>query len=303
MINGVINIYKEPGYTSHDVVAKLRGITHQRKIGHTGTLDPAAEGVLCVCLGAATRICDMLTDETKEYEATLLLGVTTDTLDTTGEVLSRSSVNVSEEEITEVINSYIGDIMQVPPMYSALKVDGKKLYELAREGKEIERKPRPVTIHDIQICNIELPRITMKVICSKGTYIRTLCDDIGRDLGCGGAMEHLARTRVGDFTIDKAYKLDQIREYMEKDSLADILISPFDMFSKLPVLRTNNHGDKMASNGNILALGDLCDIDKISLHNNERVRVVSNDGFFYGIYVYFEKNKILKPDKMFLCKL
>ena len=174
-MDGIINVYKEKGFTSHDVVAKLRGILRMKKIGHTGTLDPAAEGVLPVCLGKGTRLCDMLTDKTKTYRAVLLLGKETDTQDTTGAVQAEYPVHVTEEEVREAILSFLGDYMQIPPMYSALKVNGKKLYELARQGKEVEREARPVQILDIQIESIELPRVTFSVSCSKGTYIRTLC--------------------------------------------------------------------------------------------------------------------------------
>ena len=185
MYNGVINVYKEPGYTSFDVVAKLRGILKQKKIGHTGTLDPAATGVLPVCLGNATKLCDMLTDKDKEYVAELLLGVETDTQDTTGEVLSRREVNMSEEQVRLAAESFVGAYNQVPPMYSALKVNGKKLYELAREGKEIERKSRTIEVYDIRIRQFLPPdRVEIDVDCSKGTYIRTLCSDIGKALGC-----------------------------------------------------------------------------------------------------------------------
>ena len=183
MYNGIINIYKEKGFTSHDVVAKMRGICKQKKIGHTGTLDPDAVGVLPVCLGNGTKLCDMLTDKDKVYEAELLLGVTTDTQDVTGEVLAQRDVTASESQVREAIESFVGDYMQVPPMYSALKVDGKKLYELARAGKEVERAARPVKIHGIDIISVELPVIKMTVSCSKGTYIRTLCHDIGEKLG------------------------------------------------------------------------------------------------------------------------
>lgn len=179
MYHGVINVYKEPGYTSHDVVACLRGILRQKKIGHTGTLDPAAQGVLPVCLGQATRLCDMLADESKTYEAVLLLGMQTDTQDTTGRVLAQAEVQVSEEEVCRAAEGFLGEYWQVPPMYSALKVDGKKLYELARAGKEVERQARPVDILELNITKIELPRVWMTVTCSKGTYIRTLCSDIG----------------------------------------------------------------------------------------------------------------------------
>lgn len=191
MIHGIINVYKEKGFTSHDVVAKLRGIVGQKKIGHTGTLDPDATGVLPVCLGKATKLCDLLTDKNKTYEAVLLLGKTTDTQDITGEVLEEKSTEaLTEEKVREAIEGFIGDYEQIPPMYSALKVNGKKLYELAREGKVIERKARPVKILDIQILEIDLPKVRMEVSCSKGTYIRTLCHDIGEKLGCGGCMEH-----------------------------------------------------------------------------------------------------------------
>ena len=187
MIHGIINVYKEKGFTSHDVVAKLRGIVGQKKIGHTGTLDPDATGVLPVCLGKATKLCDLLTDKNKTYEAVLLLGKTTDTQDITGEVLEEKSTEaLTEEKVREAIEGFIGDYEQIPPMYSALKVNGKKLYELAREGKVIERKARPVKILDIQILEIDLPKVRMEVSCSKGTYIRTLCHDIGDKLGCGG---------------------------------------------------------------------------------------------------------------------
>ena len=183
MINGVLNVYKEKGYTSHDVVAKLRGILKQKKIGHTGTLDPEAEGVLPVCLGRGTKLCGMLTDKRKTYQAVLHLGMETDTQDMTGQVISRRPVEVTPEEAARCIRSFVGDQMQIPPMYSALKVGGKKLYELAREGKEVERKPRPVTFYEIRILSVELPLVTMEVTCSKGTYIRTLCHDIGEKTG------------------------------------------------------------------------------------------------------------------------
>lgn len=299
MINGVINIYKEAGYTSHDVVAKLRGIVHQKKIGHTGTLDPDAVGVLCVCLGAATRVCDMLTDETKEYEAVMLLGVSTDTQDTTGKVLATKTVDVSEDEVRRVISHYIGDISQIPPMYSALKVDGKKLYEIAREGGEVERKPRNITIHDIKICDINLPRVTMRVSCSKGTYIRTLCNDIGEELGCGASMEHLIRTRVGRYRVEDAHTLDEVKEYFLKDNLSEILISPDMIFADLKCITPNERGIKLCTNGNVLSMDD-CETNTV-LSDNEEVRVVNDDGFFYGVYKYDARTKLLKPVKMFFC--
>ena len=201
MLSGIINVYKEKGYTSFDVVAKLRGILKIKKIGHTGTLDPDAEGVLPVCLGKATKVCGLLTDKDKEYETVLLLGTTTDTQDVSGAVLEQKAVAVSGQQVKEAIMSFVGDYLQTPPMYSALKVDGKKLCDLARAGVTVERKPRPVRILSITILEITLPRVRMRVECSKGTYIRTLCQDIGERLGCGGCMETLLRTRVADFRI------------------------------------------------------------------------------------------------------
>ena len=187
-MDGLLNVYKERGFTSHDVVAKLRGILKQKKIGHTGTLDPEAEGVLPVCLGKATKVCGLLTDKDKTYRAVLLLGVETDTQDTGGRILSQKEIKAGEEEVRKAVMGFVGGYDQIPPMYSALNLDGKKLYELARQGKEVERKARRVTIHEIVIEKVELPRVTMTVTCSKGTYIRTLCHDIGQVLGCGGCM-------------------------------------------------------------------------------------------------------------------
>ena len=195
----MINVYKERGYTSHDVVAKLRGILKQKKIGHTGTLDPDAQGVLPVCLGKATKLCDMLTGEEKVYEAVLRLGIITDTQDMTGQVLKVREVQVTPEEAKEAVDSFVGDYDQIPPMYSARKVNGKKLYELAREGIEVERQARRVRIYEIVILECRLPLIRFTVRCSKGTYIRTLCQDIGEKLACGGCMESLRRTQVGRF--------------------------------------------------------------------------------------------------------
>lgn len=210
MIHGIINVYKEKGYTSHDVVARLRGILGQKRIGHTGTLDPDAEGVLPVCLGKATKVCELLADWDKTYRAILLLGQVTDTQDVSGEILETREVTASIKEVYEAIQSFKGEYAQVPPMYSALKVNGKKLYELAREGKTVERKARNVQIHEIKIHEIVLPRISMTVNCSKGTYIRTLCHDIGQKVGCGGCMEQLLRTQVGMFRVEESLRLDEI---------------------------------------------------------------------------------------------
>ena len=211
-MNGVVIVRKEKGMTSFGVVAAMRRIFSIKKVGHTGTLDPDAEGVLPVCIGRATKLVETLTRGTKTYRADLLLGVVTDTQDTTGTVLQESPVEVSEEEVRETILSFRGRQKQLPPMYSAVKVNGQKLVDLARRGIEVERKERDVEFLDIRILSVDLPKVTFEVTCSHGSYIRTLCHDIGQKLGCGGAMDALVRTRVGEFAIEDALTLDEIRE-------------------------------------------------------------------------------------------
>lgn len=297
-INGVINIYKEKGYTSHDVVAKLRGILHQKKIGHTGTLDPDAEGVLPVCLGRGTRLCDTLTDHDKEYEALLLLGVVTDTQDTTGTVIHTSPVTVSEEEVKACIQSFIGKQMQIPPMYSALKVGGKKLYELAREGIEVERKPRPVCFHEIEILEMELPRVRIRVSCSKGTYIRTLCHDIGGKLGCGGCMEQLLRTRVERFSLSGAKKLEEVQKAVDQGTVAELIVPVDQMFDAYPAGRVKPEGDRLVHNGNPFLVEFLEGISEIK--KDEPWRIYDSAGEFIGIFA--RKGEKFAPIKMFYSK-
>ena len=208
--SGIINVYKEAGYTSFDVVARLRGILKIRKIGHTGTLDPDAVGVLPVCVGRATKVCDLLTDKDKEYETTLLLGVETDTQDMTGTVLSSGDVTVSEDQVKEVIRSYTGEISQIPPMYSAIKKDGQKLYQLARQGIEVEREARSITIDALELLHKTGTSLTLDIVCSKGTYVRTLLEDIAAELGMCGTMSFLLRKQVGDFYLSEAKTLEEI---------------------------------------------------------------------------------------------
>ena len=295
-INGVINVYKEAGYTSHDVVAKLRGIFHQKKIGHTGTLDPDAEGVLPVCLGKATRLCDMLADHDKVYEAVLHLGIDTDTQDMTGRILEEKPVDVTEEEVRRCIESFVGEQMQVPPMYSALKVNGKKLYELAREGKEVERKPRKVHFYEIEILKTELPLVSIRIHCSKGTYIRTLCHDIGEKLGCGGCMEKLVRTRVERFELTDARKLCQIQEYVSRKELAPIVVPVDQMFDQYPAVYTVAEGDRLVHNGNLFGQ-NLIDNDFPGGDNKGNYRVYDSTKNFVGIFR--RQGKIFQPVKMF----
>lgn len=296
MINGIINVYKEKDFTSHDVVAKLRGIVKQKKIGHTGTLDPDATGVLPVCLGNATKLCDMLTDKSKEYVTTMRLGFCTDTQDISGEVLKKQEVNVTKEDVTEAVMSFVGKYDQIPPMYSALKVNGKKLYELAREGIEIERKARSIEIFAIEILDINLPDITMKVHCSKGTYIRTLCHDIGLKLGCFATMVSLKRTKVANFLLENAYTLSQIEECVKDEKLQDILTKTEDMFELLSV-RVAPPYEKLLFNGNPIYLNQI--MERIRIGDKEQVKLYAGDRFC-AVYECDEEKNILKPVKMFL---
>lgn len=299
MINGIINVYKEAGFTSHDVVAKLRGILKQKKIGHTGTLDPDAVGVLPVCLGNATKLCDMLTDKSKEYEACMLLGVTTDTQDISGTVLEEKEVLVDEEQVKEAILSFIGEYDQIPPMYSAIKVNGHKLYELARQGKEIERKPRRVEIQNIQIKEISLPEVTFTVSCSKGTYIRTLCVDIGEKLGCGATMKTLKRTRVGIFKHEDALTLGQIEELTKAESLLEYVVAPDAMFEDYSKATVKPEFEKILANGNKLFFHQLVLEENKRFQNQDRLRIYNSKGIFTGIYEFAQQEKCLKPYKMF----
>ena len=296
-INGIVNIRKEKGYTSHDVVAKMRGILKQKKIGHTGTLDPDATGVLPVCLGSATKLCDLITDKTKEYRTTFMLGMATDTQDISGSCLTKSEVRVNDDEVRSTILSYIGEIDQIPPMYSALKVNGKKLYELARAGVEIERKARKITIYDIVIEKIELPYITMLVSCSKGTYIRTLCHDIGIDLGCGAVMTDLIRTRVDKYSIDDAITLDELQKINESGELINHLNLVENFFDKYNRITPKIEFQRFLDNGNRLYLNQIQ--EEISPIDGENVRVYSIEENFRAIYRWNIINNCFEPYKMF----
>ena len=297
-INGVINVYKEKGYTSHDVVAKLRGILKIKKIGHTGTLDPDAEGVLPVCIGNATKLCDFIMEKEKEYQADLILGKSTDTQDISGTVLQESDAykNLSDEEIEQAVNSFVGEYDQLPPMYSALKVNGKKLYELAREGIEVERKTRRVKILDIKILEINLPVVKIVVRCSRGTYIRALCNDIGEKLGTYGCMGYLLRTMSGQFKLESAYKLSEIEELKNTEHIDSVLIPTEEILQYEKVWVLENF-DKLLSNGNVLTREMFENAQ--SVKKDEMIKVYFSNGQFAGVYKTVN-GKIFKPEKMFL---
>lgn len=294
-MDGVLNIRKEKGYTSFDVVAKLRGILHMKKIGHTGTLDPEAEGVLPVVLGKATKLVDLLTDKQKTYEALLHLGIETDTQDMTGTVLHEKAVEVTEDEVKAVIGGFVGEYQQIPPMYSALKVDGKKLYELAREGKTVERKARTVHFYEIDIKEIKLPYVRFSVTCSKGTYIRTLCHDIGQKLGCGGCMEELIRTRSGNFTWEDSMTLAEVEEAVKDGTIEDRVIRIGQVLKDYPEIFCTREGDRLLENGNALT-----EYFVKGSYKEGWVRMCDSQGDFKGIYQWDEAKKRYQPQKMFL---
>ena len=296
MIDGFINIYKEQGYTSFDVVAKLRGILKQKKIGHTGTLDPMAEGVLLVCLGSATKMCDLLTEKNKTYTCTMLLGKTSDTEDVTGVMTDVTEVYPDEKTVRAAVMSFVGDYMQIPPMYSAIKVNGKKLYELARAGQVIEREPRPVTIHGITIQSVELPRVTFDVSCSKGTYIRSLCRDIGEKLGCGAVMEKLVRTEVKGFTIEESLTLDEVEKARDDGTLMQHVLTTDKLMPDIPELHILAKGAKLLANGNKLSADSFVENQ---IYMDTYVKVYDENGRFAALYEYSVEKRQYVPFKMF----
>ena len=253
MANGILIVDKPAGWTSQDVCAKLRGILKERRIGHGGTLDPMATGVLPVFVGRATRAVEFASEREKEYVAGLKLGVSTNTQDTTGEVLTQQTVSVTPAELEQALSHFRGAIQQIPPMYSAIKVGGKKLYELARKGKEIERKPRPVTIDSLTVEGQESPcDFTLRVRCSKGTYVRTLCHDIGQYLGCGGCMSSLRRTLAAGFTLAQAVSLDQVQQ---ADDPVSLLLPVETYFADRPLLTLPTvNAEKQVRNGMVIPL-------------------------------------------------
>ena len=310
MINGIINVYKEKGYTSHDVVAKLRGILRQKKIGHTGTLDPEAEGVLPVCLGKATKVCGLLTEKDKVYEAVLLLGRTTDTQDITGTILEEKDAACSVEQVQAVLKMFEGAQTQIPPMYSALKVNGKKLCDLARAGIEVERKPREITVFSIQIKEIALPRVRMEIHCSKVTYIRTLCHDMGQALGCGGCMESLIRTKAAGFELKDAVKLEEIearvravrerapQKELDREDLQEFVKNTDWVFLQYPSASVNARFSKFLYNGNSLKPEWLTEWNKE--YKQAVLRLYDENQSFAGIYQWDEMRREVKPIRIFL---
>ncbi len=269
-MNGIILIDKPQDWTSHDVVGKLRGILHERRIGHSGTLDPLATGLLVVFVGRATRAVEFAEADSKEYIAGLRLGVATDTQDITGNILSECADIPSGDELSAVLNRFMGEIQQIPPMYSAIKIGGKKLYELARKGETVERKPRNVTISRLEIMGREDDDYILDVVCSKGTYIRTLCNDIGDALGCGACMSSLRRVKAGVFSIENAHTIDEIQAFADRGELDGVIIPVDKLFAQYPEITVNAADDKKLRNGNIIK----------TAQNDGTYRVYSESGEF-----------------------
>ncbi len=295
-VTGVLIINKHAGVTSHKIVSILRKLYDMPKVGHTGTLDPMATGVLPILLGRAVKAADFLLAEDKEYEAEMTLGITTDTQDTTGEVLSRSDDIPSEEEVAAACRAFTGEILQTPPMYSAIKVDGRKLCDIARDGETVERQPRAIKIYGIEPEKVSDRVYKLKVVCSKGTYIRTLCADLGAALGCGAAMSSLCRTRSGPFTLDGAVTIDQLSEMTFEERLA--LPKPTEtLFEDLPEVGINDFYTKLVKGGTELYQKKL----GTSFEEGTTVRLKNGDVMIaLGKVEQFEKGSAIKPLKLFV---
>lgn len=298
-MDGIIAVWKPAGWTSHDVVAKVRRIVRMKRIGHAGTLDPMVTGVLPLCLGRSTRMVEYLQERPKAYEAVIQLGIATDTEDLTGSVLEETGIRVTREQIQQVLQSFTGEIDQVPPMFSAVKVDGKRLYELAREGKTVERKSRKVTIHQIDLLQTDLetdrPRFSFSVICSKGTYIRTLCVDIGRALGVPAAMAELTRTMSGGITREQCVTLEELEELQAAGRLEEKLLPSDLAIDHLQRVQADAAVTQIALRGQKIPYKRLA----ASFDSRGLVRLYGENDAFIGIYEADDEASVLKPVKVF----
>jgi len=300
-MNGILNINKPRGMTSFGVVARVKHITHERKVGHAGTLDPQATGVLPVCLGHATRVMEFLFDETKVYRAEIQLGITTDTYDSEGKVLLRQDVSgISRETFTSFLLKFRGTIQQTPPMFSALKHRGKPLYELARSGIEVERKSRRVRIDSLEIVEWQPPFVTLGIVCGKGTYIRSLAHDLGESLGCGASLNSLVRLRVGPFSIEEALTLPQLEEAGRLSQLEKYLHPVDYALSNFRAVKVNQEQQNALIHGSLVSL----DIESEKLLSNDPsdsfVRAYTEDGRFLGMIKHDAETHLWHPEKIFL---
>ena len=293
---GVIVINKHEGVTSHRIVQILRRMYDTPRVGHTGTLDPMATGVLPILLGRAVKASDYLVSEEKEYIATLTLGLTTDTLDTTGQVLTTSDAIPSEAEVYGAAESFIGDIEQIPPMYSAIKIDGQKLVDLARAGETVERKPRPVTIKELEVTRLSHIEYKLRIVCTKGTYVRTLCADIGEKLGCGAAMSSLIRVRTGNFTLENAVTIEELENMTFEERVA-LPLPTVKLFEGLRSISVNDFYAKLIKGGTELYQKKL----GTSFDDGELIRIMHAGEFLaLGRVCEYEKGSAVKPEKLFI---
>lgn len=298
-MEGILPIYKPAGMTSHDVVAKARKLLNIRRIGHTGTLDPQVTGVLPLCVGRATRLVEYIQELPKEYKAVMVFGFATDTEDTTGAIVAKQEiVDLSKEQLLHTIQQFVGEIEQIPPMYSAVKVNGKRLYELAREGKMIERKSRKAFIYDISIdelkLNLECPEVSFHVTCSKGTYIRTLCVDIGRALNVPSVMKKLIRTRTGHFTLEDCVTLEQLEALCEAGQAHSVLIPADQGIKHFPSITVNEVEANRLYNGLQISVNEAA-----FSSNNQLVRAYENSGVFMGVFQFLAEQRRIVPIKVF----
>ncbi|WP_333551911.1 tRNA pseudouridine(55) synthase TruB [Clostridium thermosuccinogenes] len=296
-VNGILNVMKPPGMTSFDVVASLRRILKTKKIGHTGTLDPGAVGVLPVCVGSATKAIEFMTEKDKLYRAELKLGITSDTQDITGQVTDTRKINVTREQVLDAIMSFVGTYSQVPPMYSAVKINGQKLYELARSGKTIEREPRVVNIYYINVIDIseEDGSVLFDVACSKGTYIRTLCADIGEKLGCGGCMSFLIRLKSGPFDLESSLTLDEIEELYSANRLKEKMFHVDRVFDDLDEVVLKEAEIRKIINGAAVRMFK-------GMKPGVQLRIYDQDHRFValGVTEKYEDSILLRSRKLFL---
>ena len=276
--NGILILHKPVGMTSHDVVNRVRRLFGTKRVGHTGTLDPMASGVLVVLVGRAATAAEYLSCDKKSSRATLRLGLTTDTEDVTGQTLSECDQIPSEAQVLEAASRFVGELSQIPPMYNALKVDGRKLYDLAREGKTVERKPRKITVHALTCQKATDRDYTLEVTCSAGTYIRTLCADIGASLGCGGVMAALERTEAGGFSLSQAYTLPQLEAMSEEEKTACLLPTE-QLFADCPPLRLPAFYERLARNGCEIYQAKI----KTAYPTGQRLRIFGADGSFFAL--------------------
>ena len=294
---GVLIVNKHQGVTSHDIVNRVRRLYGTRRVGHTGTLDPLATGVLVVLVGRAAKAAEYLVSDAKRYRATLRLGMTTDSEDVTGTVLTESDAIPDKEVVFEACRSFVGDIMQVPPMYSALKVGGQKLMDLARRGETVERTARPVTIYELSCTPTDaVTDFVLDVKCSSGTYIRTLCADIGADLGCGGVMATLERVETGGFSLVDSYTLEEI-ECLGEDARINLLLPAEDLFRELPSVRMPAFYERLSRSGCEIYQSKI----KTQFAEGERVRMCDESGEFYalGEVRNYEEGTAIKAIKLF----